>query len=221
MQRRSIAAAVLVSLCATSTWASTDNFNRLQLTHPVPFGTMPWAIETGTMFIVNNALQGSSGAEGFFVDEEAVLAQSATVKVALHGTGLQFGAITIGLNVDTDAKAFVKIQSQNGTGMFDHVAFYTGINGSGPFMAMTSPMASPATMTVSMFAGVAILTVKSASGTQVYSHTYGTWLTGTGLGTFGSVSLDDFVTPTVLPPAAAASVQPVWVAGSNAADLTH
>jgi hypothetical protein len=222
MKRQSSAAGMLVSLCATSAFAATDNFNRTELTHPGPFGSVPWEFEAGKLFIVNNELQGTSGAEGVFIDEEGILAQSATVKVTLHGTGLQFGAITIGLNVDTDAKAFVKIQSQNGTGMFDHVAFYTGINGSGPFMAMTSPMASPATMTVSMIAGLAILTIKSSSGTQVYTHAYGTWLTGTGLGTFGSVSLDNFITPTTVPPAsAAASIQPVWVPGSNAADLTH
>ena len=225
MQRQLIAAGMLVALCATSAFAAdTDNFNRTELnTESSPCaGWGEWEIEVGKLFIVNKELQGTSGAAGILSCDEAFVAQSATVKVILHGTGPQYGAIIIGnLNVPGD-EAFVKIQSQNGTGMFDHVGFYTGINGSGPFIAITSPMVSPATMTVSMVAGVAVLTIKSPSGTQVYTHNYGDLRIGTGLGTFGSVSLDNFTTPTTLPPpSGAASVQPVWVTGSNAMDLTH
>ena len=209
-----IACGALAALCATSALAGSDNFNRANLDHK-------WGFLAGSLFIVNNELQGTSGAEGIFIDADALLAQSATAKVILHGAGLQYGAITVGSN--TDLNAFVKIQSQGGTGLFDHVGFYTGNNGDGVFVAMTSPMSSPATMTVSLFASVAVLTVKSASGTQVYTHDYGAFLVGTGVGTFGAVSLDNFTSPTILPPAAAAApfVQPVAVVGSNAVDLTR
>jgi hypothetical protein len=74
-----------------------------------------------------------------------------------------------------------------------------------------------------MFGSVAVLTIKSSSGTQVYTGTYANpFMRGPGLGTFGSVSLDNFITPTTVPPAAvrAASVQPVHVTESNAVDPT-
>ena len=171
---------------------------------------------------MNGELHGDNLADADFMDSDALVAQSATVKVTLHGTGVQYGAIMIGRNPLVDDTAFVKIQSQNGTGMFDHVGFLTGSNGKGPFIAMTSPMASPATMTVSMFAGVAVLTIKSSSGTQVYTGNYPPNKKGTGLGTWGSVGLDNFTTPTTFPPAAgrASSVRPVHVIESNAVDLT-
>jgi hypothetical protein len=216
MQRKIIAAAIAlgISLCATSAGAN-DKFNRATLGNR-------WWMSTGSFFLANNELQGTTGAEGFFID--SVLATSATVTVTLHGTGVQYGAITVG-SLDT-LHAFVKIQSQDGAGMFDHVGFSSTNNGSGPFFTMTPPMASPATMTVSMVGTLALLTVKSATGTQTYVNQYpGLFNGGTGLGTFGPVSLDNFISANPPVPFAAtagdASIQPAPMRESNAVDATR
>jgi hypothetical protein len=217
MRIRPIASATMAVCCAAQALAGTDKFNRLSLNHR-------WGFLAGTMFITNGEMQGTSGAEALFIDADAVVAPSATAKITLHGTGLQYGAITIGSNQPDDLTAFVKIQSQGGNGMFDHLGFYSGNNDTGPFVALTAPMASPVTMTVSFFASLAIVTLKNASATQVYTFDHGRFpLAGTGAGTFGTVGIDDYTTPTPLAPATVngSPVQPLHIVGSNAADLTH
>jgi hypothetical protein len=223
MRIRTIASALLAVSCAAPALAGTDNFNRASLNV-----YQTWFVEAGKMFITNGEMQGTSGAQAFFMDADAVVAPSATAKIILHGTGLQYGAITIGLNQlgagPEDLNAFVKLQSQGGTGLFDHLGFYTGNNGSGPFVALTAPMASPVTMTVSFFASLALVTLKNASTTQVYTYDYGRFpMTGSGTGTFGTVGIDNFTSPTPLAPAVVmqSALQALRIVGSDAADATH
>src|SRR5262249_56395461 len=90
--------------------------------------------------------------------------------------------------------AFVKIQSQNGSGTtFDTAAFYTGNNGGGFFFTLSSPVPSPAIVDVYFCGSTAKLKISSSAGIQTYTHDYGTTFpSGVCLGTFGSVQVDNF-----------------------------
>ena len=56
---------------------------------------------------------------------------------------------------------------------------------------------SPATLTASLCGTVVTMTIKSSVGTQKYAHDYGSeaksFGSGTGLGTFGPVTLDNYM----------------------------
>ena len=118
---------------------------------------------------------------------------AASVVVELGGTDLEYGAVALG-NIAGGSNAFVKIQSQNGVGTFDHGAFYTGNNGSGTFFTLSSPVPSPAILDVSFCGTTATMRITSAAGVQTYTSNYGTTFgPGGGLGTYGSVGLDNYV----------------------------
>jgi hypothetical protein len=113
--------------------------------------------------------------------------------VFLGSTDTEYGAVALG-NIAGGNNAFVKIQSQNGLGTFDTAAFYTGNNGGGNFFTLSSPVPSPAILDVFFCGTTATMRITSAAGVQVYTNNYGTTFgIGTGLGTFGSVGLDNFV----------------------------
>jgi hypothetical protein len=113
--------------------------------------------------------------------------------VFLGGTDLEYGAVAVG-NIDGGNNALVKIQAANGAGTFDHGAFYTGNNGSGVYFAPSSPVPSPAILDVFFCGTTATMGIPSAADVQIYTNNYKTtFVPGGGLGTYGSVGLDNYV----------------------------
>lgn len=180
-----LAFASLVSLSATSAFGqgASDAFNRLKL------GTR-WAVTSGSLSISNHEMVGSSGALGYIKGAKNT---AASAVVELGGTDLEYGAIALG-NIAGGNNAFVKIQAQDGAGTFDHAAFYNGNNGGGNFFTLSSPVPSPAILDVFFCGTTATLRITSAAGVQTYTNNYGTtYGPGGGLGTYGSVGLDNYV----------------------------
>lgn len=175
-----------VSLSAPSALAKgSDAFNRPHL------GTRWVVLSGGSLSISNHELVGTSGSLGYLKASSSDTAASAVV--VLGGTDLEYGAVALG-NIGAGNNAFVKIQEQNGSGMFEYGAFYTGNNGSGVFFALSSPVPSPAILDVFFCGTTATMRITSAAGVQTYTNTYGTtYGPGGGLGTYGSVGLDNYV----------------------------
>ncbi|MCU1300514.1 MAG: hypothetical protein JWQ87_798 [Candidatus Sulfotelmatobacter sp.] len=175
-----------VSLSATSALAQggSDAFNRPRL------GTR-WVTTSGSLSISNHKLVGTSLSLGYLTASSHDTAASAVV--FLGSTDLEYGAVALG-DIAGGSNAFVKIQAQNGAGTFDHAAFYTGNNGSGNFFTLSSPVPSPATLDVFFCGTVATMRITSSAGVQTYTNDYGTTYTaGGGLGTYGSVGIDNYV----------------------------
>ncbi len=179
-----LAVACGVSLSATSALAAgSDAFSRRAL-------GPTWVVTSGSLSISGNAMVGTSLSIGYLKASSKDTAASAVV--FLGGTDLEYGAIALG-NIGGGSNAFVKIQQQNGAG-FDHAAFYDGNNGSGDFFALSSAIPSPAILDVFFCGTVATMRITSSAGVQTYSHDYGTtYGPGGGLGTYGSVRLDNYV----------------------------
>lgn len=181
-----LAIACGLSLSATSALAQggSDAFNRTTL-------GSNWVATSGTLAITNHALTGTTGALGYLTTSSHDTAASAVV--SLGGTDLEYGAIALG-NIAGGSNAFVKIQAQNGAGTFDHAAFYNGNNSGSDFFALSTPVPSPATLDVFFCGKTAILRITSAAGVQKYNFNYGTtYGAGGGLGTYGSISLDNYI----------------------------
>ena len=173
-----------VSLSATSAMAGSDAFNRPHL------GT-GWVVTAGSLSISNHQLVGTSLSLGYLKGSAKDTAASAVVFI--NGTDLEYGAVAVG-NIGGGSNAFVKIQAQTGNGTFDHGAFYTGNNGGGLFFALSSPVPSPAILDVFFCGTTATMRITSAAGVQTYTNNYGTtYGPGGGLGTYGSVGLDNYV----------------------------
>jgi len=180
-------AIVGLSMSATSALAQkgADAFNRLSLGGN-------WVITAGSLSISNKQLVGTTGSLGYLKTMTSSSATAATAVVFTGGTDLEYGAVALG-NIAGGSNAFVKIQSQNGLGSFDHGAFYTGNNGSGNFFTLSSAVPSPAILDVFFCGTVAHMRITSAAGVQNYTNDYGTTFgIGGGLGTYGSVRLDNF-----------------------------
>jgi hypothetical protein len=180
--------AVAVSLSTTSALAQkgADAFNR-------PTLGSGWVVTAGSLSISNHEMVGTSLSLGYIKSSILDKATAASTVVFIGGTDTEYGAVALG-NIAGGNNAFVKIQSQNGLGTFDTAAFYTGNNGSGTFFALSSPVPSPAILDVFFCGTTATMRITSAAGVQIYTNNYGTtYGIGTGLGTFGSVGLDNFV----------------------------
>jgi hypothetical protein len=180
--------AVAVSLSATSALAQkgADAFNR-------PTLGSGWVVTAGSLSIANHEMVGTSLSLGYIKSSILDKATAASTVVFLGSTDTEYGAVALG-NIAGGNNAFVKIQSQNGLGTFDTAAFYTGNNGGGNFFTLSSPVPSPAILDVFFCGTTATMRITSAAGVQVYTNNYGTTFgIGTGLGTFGSVGLDNFV----------------------------
>lgn len=178
-------AAVVAVACATPAMAGgSDAFNRKAL-------GATWVVPNGQLAITNHALTGTSGSLGYLKASSKDTAASAIV--SLGGTDVEYGAVAVG-NIAGGTNAFVKIQSQNGAGTFDHAAFYTTNNSGTVFFALSSAVPSPAVVDVFFCGTVATLRITSAAGVQTYTNDYGaSFGAGAGLGTYGSVSLDNLV----------------------------
>jgi len=183
-----VAVAGVVSLSATSALAGSDAFNRAYLGHN-------WVVATGSLSIAKHEIVGTSLSLGYLTASASRNDQAASAVVFLGGTDTEYGAIAVG-NIAAGKNAFVKIQEQNGSGMFEYGAFYSGNNsGTGYFFALASPVPSPAILDVA-FSGTTTATMRitSAAGVQTYTFDYGTTFgPGTGLGTYGLIGLDNFV----------------------------
>ncbi len=173
-----------LSLSATSALAAgSDAFSRRAL-------GAAWVVTAGSLSISKDAMVGTSSSIGYLKASSNDTAASTVV--TLGGTDLEYGAIALG-NIGGGSNAFVKIQQQSGAG-FDHAAFYNGNNGSGDFFALPSAIPSPAILDVFFCGTVATMRITSTAGVQTYSHDYGTtYGPGGGLGTYGSVHLDNYV----------------------------
>jgi len=183
-----VALAVAVSLSATSALAQkgADAFNR-------PTLGSGWVVTAGSLSIANHEMVGTSLSLGYIKSSILDKATAASTVVFLGSTDTEYGAVALG-NIAGGNNAFVKIQSQNGLGTFDTAAFYTGNNGGGNFFTLSSPVPSPAILDVFFCGTTATMRITIAAGVQIYTNNYGTTFgIGTGLGTFGSVGLDNFV----------------------------
>jgi hypothetical protein len=180
-----VAVASVVLLSATSALASGDAFNRPKLGEH-------WVVTAGSLSIAKHEMVGTPLSLGYLT--ASLNDRAASAVVFLHGADTEYGAIALG-NIAAGNFAFVKIQEQDGTGMFEYGAFYTGNNGEGYFFALTSPVPSPAILDV-CFSGTTTATMRitSAAGVQTYTYDYGTTFgPGSGLGTYGLIGLDNFV----------------------------
>ena len=182
-----IVALAVVSLSAGSALAQggSDAFNRASR-------SKRWVVTAGSLSISNHGMVGESGSLGYLKPSSKDKAASAVVFLG-SSTDTEYGAVALG-NIAGGNNAFVKIQAQNGAGTFDHAAFYTGNNGSGTFFALSTPVPSPAILDVFFCGTTATMRITSAAGVQTYTNDYGTtYGPGAGLGTYGSVGLDNFI----------------------------
>jgi hypothetical protein len=204
-----------VSLVAASAMANgSDNFNRASLGGN-------WVRSPGnSLSIKNDQLVGKTSSIGYLKGSKSDTSVSAVLWV--NGTDLQYGAVALG-DVAGGNNAFVKLQSQNGGGTFDHAAFYTGNNGGTDFFELNSPVSSPAILDVSFCGTVATMTITSASGVQTYTNDYGTtYPTGAGAGFYGKSSIDNFVSaPTTCVGATTAVPAVRSTSLPRALDLSH
>jgi hypothetical protein len=180
-----LAVAACVSLSATSALAGSDPFNRPRL-------GARWVLTAGSsLSISNHELVGTSLSLGYLKASSTDTAASAVV--FLGSTDLEYGAVALG-DIGGGNNAFVKIQAQNGVGTFDHAGFYNGNNSGSVFFTLSSPVPSPAILDVFFCGTVATMRITSAAGVQTYTNDYGTtYGPGGGLGTYGSVGLDNYV----------------------------
>jgi hypothetical protein len=209
MQRHFLLAGLLAAAIATPALAAGDKFDRANL-------GSKWVVTAGSLYIVNNQLRGDTGSLGYFTKAAAGVTGQAVVQ--LNTTDLQYGAVALG-NIAGGNNAFVKIQSQDGGGMFDHGGFYIGNNSGVLFFTLDAPMASPATLKVTFSGTVATMSIKSSTGTQRYQYDYGTTFgSGAGLGTYGPISLDNFKSKAAVEDAFAPAPRKVMLA--DAVDLS-
>jgi hypothetical protein len=210
MSKVFLLAGLVTAFCTSHALAASDNFNRSTLGNQ-------WVTTSGELYIKKNKLNGGAVALGY--DKKSKKDTSVTATVFLADTSVQYGAVASG-DIAGGNNAFVKLQQQDGGGTFDHGAFYTGNNGSGSFFTLNSPVSSPAVLSVSFCGTVATMTVKAASGTQVYTHDYTTsFSTGGGLGIYGLASLDNYKSGGG-GCAAAVEGPATAITGSNATDLS-
>ena len=173
----------LAALSATSAVAASDNFDRSKLGGK-------WVVTDGRLYIANDQLQGKSAGLGYDTKSGNDLSVSATVY--LNGTDVEYGAVALG-DVAGGNNAFVKIQSQDGDGMFEYGAFYVGDNGEGEFFALKELASSPATIVAWSCGTYGFLQIKSAASSHKYYYDYGTnFGPGAGLGVGGAISLDNY-----------------------------
>ena len=209
MKRTFLPVGLAAVLCATSALAAHDHFNRTNL-------GPHWVVPSGSLFINSNQLQGASLSLGY----DTRSSSDTTVRATVHttGTDLEYGAVASG-NIAGGNNAFVKIQAQTGTGNFSNGGFYTGNNNGVDFFTLSSEVPSPAKLSVSFCGTVATMTIESSAPTQVYNFDYGTTFgAGGGLGTFGSVALDNYRSTTA---GCSFSRRGTWIKhGSNVRDLS-
>jgi hypothetical protein len=183
MKRAYLLAGLAAVLCATSALAAQDKFNRAAL-------GPNWVVPDGSLFITSDQLRGATLSLGY--DKKSASDTTVSAMVSTTSTDLEYGAVASG-NIAGGNNAFVKIQAQTATGKFSNGAFYMGNNSGADFFTLTSEVPSPARLSVSFCGTVATMKIHSSARTQVYNFDYGAAFgTGGGLGTYGSVALDNY-----------------------------
>ncbi|HLY05666.1 MAG TPA: hypothetical protein VKR31_07965 [Rhizomicrobium sp.] len=173
----------VVALSASAAIAASDNFDRSKLGHK-------WVVTDGHLYIANDQLQAKSAGLGY--DTKSASSWGASATVTLNGTDVEYGAVALG-DIAGGNNAFIKIQSQDGDGLFEYGAFYIGDNGEGEFFPLNEPASSPATISAWFCGTYGFLQVKSASGSHKYYYNYNTdFGYGAGLGAGGAASLDNY-----------------------------
>ena len=177
---------LVVLLCVTSALAGSDGFNRAKL-------GKTWVATSGSLAVSQGQMVGTGNLPLGYL-KASKNDSGATAVVFLTGNS-QYGAVALG-NIALGNNAFVKIQQQNGSGMFEYGGFYTGDNNptGGTFFALSSPVPSPAVLDVFFCGTTATMRIISAGGIQTYTHNYGTTFPkGAGLGMWGQTAIDNYV----------------------------
>lgn len=121
-------------------------------------------------------------------------AASVDVAAAVQPGGFGYVALAFGYVGSPIVSYFIKVQDNNGDGLFDSYGFYTGNNDSSSstlFGSLSSPFAT-GTVQASYSGTIATLSITSAGGVQTYTRDYGGFfppqslevglgLTGTGI----------------------------------------
>jgi len=178
------AAVLTAAVSISAANAAKDDFNRDQL-------GPKWKVVAGSLFIQNDALQGSGGALGYFKPSKAAVSASVTA----NPTG-PFAAVALG---DIAHLNNIYVQVGNAAGQWGFGSFAEGNNSNGTTFQMKALLAGPIRITVSMCGTVATLAIKSTLGgkAQKYTFDYGkTFPTGAGLGMSSNTALDDYQSKT-------------------------
>lgn len=179
------ALAAVTALCCTPAIAAKDNFDRGSLGRK-------WVIANGSLFIVGHQLQGDNFSIGY--DKKSRDDSSVSATLFINGADTEYGALLSG-DIASGNNAFVKLQNQDGDSLFEKGAFYRGNNNpdGGQSFNLDKPVSTPAKLSVSFCGTIATMTINSPEGRQRYKFDYGTSFgPGGGLGTFGSISLDNY-----------------------------
>ena len=184
MKRRSYAWAIVTALfCAVAVPAQTasDDFNRSAGTNMGP----DWAEIDGDTVIENNQAKGNTpfftgwmhhtGLSGNYADSNQ------SVEFFANGFGGDSVSLMAGLDPNTWDCVFVKVQDNNGDGLFDRLFFYRGVNGgswggSSVFFDLATPTDS-GTMTLSFQNSGDVAVVDIDNGTSGQTESY----QGTGI----------------------------------------
>ena len=200
MKHLYLTTSLVAALFATSAMAAKDNFNRASL-------GSKWVAVSGSQSISNNRFVGDSLSLGYY--KKSKEDTSVSTVVALTSTDLEYGAVASGVISPAAPMRSSRSRRKRGDGKFSNGGFYTGDNVGGEFFALDSEVPSPATLSVSFCGTVATMKIKSSAGTQTYKYDYGTSFgTGGGLGTYGSVALDNYVSK---PGGCAQDTAGVWI----------
>lgn len=158
-----------------------DDFNR-------PDGPIGgnWSVHAGEFRVVNNAAQGGPIA---FATYNGIESDIVEADIAVTGAALQYVGLILGY-ADIDNTLFIKVQQQEGGGMFDHAACYTGNNGPafGPgFFRLDAPFSS-AHMRADLSDDTVTITfsnIDGGNGTQTYICAGAPSTGGSGIGIAG------------------------------------
>ena len=187
---RKLLALVVLGLAVPSAAHATevlDDFNRADAATLGP----NWTQQSGTSSISGNMATGTNLALATYDGSSG----NAVSFDLFHGASQTTQYIAAVLGWGAGDNFFIKVQD-NGQGVFNHFAFYTGNNSLGLFDQLSSTF-TQATVIASYTGTVATLTINPLGGSQqIYTHDYGFTPTGTlnGLGFFGSALADNFGT---------------------------
>jgi len=173
------------SLSVIPAFAGSDAFNRPKI-------GKQWVAVSGSIGISNREFVGSTLSLSY--QKTSASNTAATAVIRLGSSDVEYGAIALG-NIAGGNNAFIKLQSQNGSGTtFDTAGFCTGNNNDVDFFLLPTPVPSPAVVDAFFCGTTATMRITSAAGIQAYTFNYGTaYPSGAGLGTYGLVGLDNFI----------------------------
>lgn len=169
-----------------------DDFNRPDANTLGPNWTV---VAGGAMITGNRAAALNNTQYPNMVVYSGLTASSAFVDVYSVGNDLQYVALVLGYS-SASANYFIKVQNQDWDTSFERYAFYFGNNGGGLFAYLSQPFAS-GRISATFSGNTAYLYIDTnfdGIPEQVYSHTYATPVTGSGvgLGFYGAAQADNF-----------------------------